>query len=207
MTAAEEPSLWTLIAASHQSTAASDREEVVWVARVRTGDAAAIRWLLARYRAGAVRLAAHVLARRHVDEAEDIAQEAFVRVFRSLPQLRSDEGFSAWLYRIVVRLCLNRQRSARWQREIATGESLESSHYAASESEGVDTRLLVETLMQQLAPRLRAALALRELEGLEYEEIARILGIPIGTVRSHLNTARARFRELWLAATDEENHV
>ena len=69
-----------------------------------------------------------------------------------------------------------------------------------------DTRLLVAALLDQLTPPMRAALALRELEGLEYDEIAQTLNIPVGTVRSRLSTARAQFRILWIAA-QEDTHV
>src|SRR5579875_3369398 len=109
MTAAAQEQPWTMIATAPLTAAPPDREEVLWVARARTGDEAALRWLLGRYRSRAVPLAAHIL-RRHPDEAEDVAQQAFVRAFRSLPRLRGDAGFAAWLYRIVVRLCLDRQR-------------------------------------------------------------------------------------------------
>src|SRR4051812_8071569 len=77
-------------------------EEAQWVARARAGEEAAFGWLLARYRHRAIRLAAHVLQRPA--DAEDVAQEAFVRAFRGLPGLRGDAGFAGWLFRIVVRL-------------------------------------------------------------------------------------------------------
>ena len=76
-----------------------------------------------------------------------------------------------------------------------------------SEIAGVETRLLVETLLDRLDPPLRAMLVLRELEGLEYEEIAKTLRIPVGRVRWRLHTARARFRELWDSAMQEADHV
>lgn len=85
-----------------------EREEAGWLSRARAGDEAAYRWLLDRYRARAVRLAAHVL--RHEGEAEDVAQEAFVKAFRRLPSFRGEGRFSAWLFGIVVRLCLDRRR-------------------------------------------------------------------------------------------------
>ena len=70
-----------------------------------------------------------------------------------------------------------------------------------------DLRLLVEALLDRLTPRLRAALVLRELEGMEYGEIAGALRIPVGTVRSRLNAARAQFRALWSAAMREAEDV
>jgi RNA polymerase sigma-70 factor (ECF subfamily) len=70
-----------------------------------------------------------------------------------------------------------------------------------------ETRTLVETLLDQLSPTLRATLVLREVTGLEYEEIAQTLDIPVGTVRSRLNTARHQFRILWLAVQEETRNV
>ena len=67
--------------------------------------------------------------------------------------------------------------------------------------------MLIGQLLDQLSPPIRAALVLRELEGLEYEEIAEALRIPVGTVRSRLNAARARFKTLWTAANEEAGHV
>src|SRR5579864_3589395 len=81
-----------------------DSEEARQLARARTGDQAAIGWLIARYRLRAVRLATRIM--RRSDEAEDIAQEAFIRAFRNLNAFRGDGRFYTWLYHIIVHLCL-----------------------------------------------------------------------------------------------------
>jgi len=181
---------------------ADEREEALWVTRARTGDEAAFRWLLGRYRTRVVRLAAHVL--RHGGDAEDVAQETFVRAFRRLPSFRGQGRFSAWLFQITVRLCLDRRRSAHWEREVSEDAALPES---ASSSDPPDTRLLIEALLARLSPPMRAALVLRELEGLDYDEIADTLQIPVGTVRSRLHSARAQFRQLWTAIDEENSHV
>lgn len=177
-----------------------DREEAAWLGRARAGDEAAYRWLLDRYRARVVRLAAHVLRRE--GEAEDVAQEAFLGAFRRLPDFRGEGRFSAWLFGIVVRLCLDRRRSARWTREVPE----DAAPPPSSSLDATDTRLLVEALLDRLSPPMRAALVLREMEGLDYDEIAATLGIPVGTVRSRLHAARAQFRALWTAALKEDDH-
>jgi len=137
--------------------------------------------------------------------AEDMAQEAFVRAFGSLRSLRNSNEFWPWLSRIVVRLCLDRQRHAWWRRELPM-EPRACSAQTRSETSSVDTRLLVELLLDQLSPPIRAALVLREIEGMDYSDVALALSIPVGTVRSRLNAARAQFRELWLAALREDDH-
>ena len=182
-----------------------DGEETRWLERARAGEEAAFRWLLDRYRARAVRLAAHVL--RRPDEAEDAAQEAFIRAFRSLHRFRGNGRFYTWLYQIVLRVCLDQRRLAWWGAEQPGVAIPAACDGAGDPARGVETRVLVEALLDRLSPPMRAALVLRELEGLEYEEIARVLGIPVGTVRSRLSAARAQFRDLWQTATGEDEHV
>jgi RNA polymerase sigma-70 factor (ECF subfamily) len=191
---------WEIGLEIHQTR--EEREETLWIARARTGDEAAFRWLLGQYRTRVVRLAAHVL--RCDSEAEDVAQEAFLRAFRRLPDYRGQGRFSAWLFQITVRLCLDRRRSARWEREAPEDAAPTAS---APGTQPPDTRLLIETLLDKLTPPMRAALVLREIEGLDYDEIAAVLQIPVGTVRSRLHTARAQFRQLWTAIDEENSHV
>ena len=174
-----------------------DREEAGLVARARTGDEAAIRWLLTRYRERAVRLASAVL--RRSSEAEDVVQEAFIRAFQRIKGLRNDSGFGRWLFRIVVRLCVDRTRSARWSAE--SGDADLST--ACGSSDSPEAVAVVDALLVSLSPPLRAALVLREIEGLDYEEIAVVLSIPVGTVRSRLSAARQQFRRLWLEVDEE----
>jgi len=182
------------------STCAVDVDEARCIDRAKAGDEAAFGWLLSRYRQRAVRTAAHILG--NPNEAEDVAQEAFIRAFRGIRQLRADQAFLPWFYRIVVRLCLDRKRLARWTSEDSS----------AAFEHGVDTgfsgavaeRVVVEQLLRRLSPPLRAVLVLRELEGLDYDDVAQTLGIPIGTVRSRLNVARGQFRKLWTEAVGED---
>jgi RNA polymerase sigma-70 factor (ECF subfamily) len=194
-----EPMTWT---ASAAPAASDDLEEKQWVARARRGDEAAYAWLLSRYRERAVRLAAHVL--RRPSEAEDVAQEAFIRAFQNLRQFRGEGRFYTWLYHIVVRACLDRKRAARWSAEVGADDM---DLVLASPPAGADTRLLVEQLLDSLSPPMRAALVLRELDGLDYDEIAGVLEIPVGTVRSRLNAARSRFRTLYEQVMQETQNV
>lgn len=178
------------------------REERAWLDRCAQGDERAIRWVLNRYRDRVVRLAAHVL--HNSREAEDVAQEAFVKAFRQIGQFRGDSGFYAWLYRIVINLCLDRMRRKSMTSEMPLEENV--AHFVAV-SPDVENRLSVAQVLDSLTPPMRAALVLREVEGLEYAEIADVLNIPVGTVRSRLNTAREQFRRRWTALEEEVNHV
>ena len=153
-----------------------------------------------------MRLAAHIL--RQSAEAEDLAQEAFLRAFCQIGEFRGDAAFYTWLYRIIVRLCLNRMRKPHWLREQSLWSSADYlSAWHEPSSEPSETRLLVSSLLDSLSPPLRAALVLRELEGLDYAEIAETLQIPVGTVRSRLSAAREQFRTLWDRIHEETAHV
>jgi RNA polymerase sigma-70 factor (ECF subfamily) len=178
------------------------RRERAWLDRCAQGDERAIRWVLDCYRDRVVRLASHVL--HNPREAEDVAQEAYVKAFRQIGQFRGESGFYAWLYRIVINVCLDRMRRKSSTSEMPLEETI-CSFVAVSPD--VDKRLSVEQVLNSLTPPMRAALILREVEGLEYTEIADVLSIPLGTVRSRLNTAREQFRRRWMAIQEEANHV
>lgn len=203
-------SVWNLAESLMAPTAAVESaenaerlEERAWLDRCAQGDERAIRWVLHRYRDRAVRLAAHVL--HNPREAEDVAQEAFVKAFRQIGQFRRDSGFYAWLYRIIINLCLDRMRRKCTTSEMPLDEGVLPS--LAAPASDMDKRLIVAQVLDSLTPPMRAALVLREVEGLEYAEIAAVLDIPVGTVRSRLNTAREQFRKRWAAIQEEADHV
>lgn len=179
-------------------------EEEAWIARAKRGEREAQQWLLNRYRNRVVRLATHIL--RRPEEAEDVAQEALVRALTQIKTYRGEAPFATWLLRIATRTCIDHTRKRARRREV----SLEDSSMpvpAASPGQALEARLLVSSLLNELTPPLRAALVLRELEELSYEEIAALLKIPVGTVRSRLSAARARFRELYESVQEESNHA
>lgn len=166
-----------------------------WVARVRIGDQTALNLLIDRHRTRLIRTATNLLRDRM--EAEDVAQEAFLKAFREIGKLRDDRAFSGFIYRICVRLCMDRLRLKR-------PELVEFDPATPSEGSSVENRVLVEKLLEQLPYDLRTTLILREMEQLSYEEVAEVMHVPIGTVRSRLHTARERFRRLWTEATESE---
>lgn len=169
-------------------------EEARLVQRCREGDDVALSSLIQRHRQRIVRTAANLLRDRF--EAEDVAQETFLKAFRELPKLRDDKAFSGYAYRICVRLCMDRLRLKRAE----TGEfDGVQNHNGAS----IESRVLIERLLDMLPADLRTTLVLREVEQLSYEEIAEATAVPVGTVRSRLHTARERFRQLWTEATTE----
>ena len=148
--------------------------------------------VVTKHRQRLIRVAANVLRDRH--EAEDVAQEAFLKAFREIGKLRDDKAFSGYLYRICVRLCMDKLRSRK-----PTAEIVEKGDGTTGVK--VETRILVERLLTKLTPELRMTLVLREMEQLSYDEVAEVMNVPVGTVRSRLHAARERFRQIWLEAT------
>jgi len=132
---------------------------------------------------------------RHRQDAEDVAQEAFVKAYRSFNQLRDRERFRAWLVRMTWRLALDRQRGDRRRlaRETATPETA-----AADTSDEVIAReraALLWTAIDSLPEKLRIVIVLAGIEGHDTLEVARLLDIPQGTVKSRLFLARQRLKE------------
>jgi RNA polymerase sigma-70 factor (ECF subfamily) len=175
------------------------------VARASGGDPGAYAWLLDRYRDRVLRLATLII--RRSDDAEDAAQEVFIRAFRGLKSFRGDASLGTWLYRITVRVC--GERASRLRRHPELTLPAEDSARWSGPGPGGPTaqRMTVEALLDQLSPDMRAALVLRELYGLDYREVAEAVGTPIGTIRSRLHAARARFRDLYLAVCREADNV
>ncbi len=160
------------------------------VRRVLQGDIEAYCELVERHRRWAVNLAYQLLG--DPEEAEDAAQEAFVVAYGKLRQLRRGECFASWLRRILVNLTLRRRRRLRRQQPAELHNPL-----ATRTDEGI--ALAVHQVLRQMPDHLAVVLVLRELHALSYQEIARTLSIPVGTVRSRLHAAREMFRRLWLA--------
>lgn len=148
--------------------------------------------LLSRYRRPAVTLAYQMLGNR--EDAEDVAQEAFVRVFQAIPRFRGQASFSTWLYRIVTNLCLGSRRRRRATVQL---DAVREPRASDSPSRQVTEALLTRQVLAAMAPELRAILLLRDQEGLSYSEIAEALRLPLGTVRSRLSKARMAFRKIW----------
>lgn len=138
-------------------------------------------------------------------DAEDLAQEAFIRAWRAIGRFRGASAFRTWLYRVainVIRSHLARRSQQRliwgwWPRK---GSDAEPREAVLAGSVDVETGLLrreaIDRALSALPPDMRVAVTLRDIEGLEYREIAETLGVPIGTVMSRIARGRARLRPL-----------
>jgi RNA polymerase sigma-70 factor (ECF subfamily) len=174
-----------------------DAEEARCVVAARAGDAEAMLRLLTRYRPPLLRLLVGMAG--DLATAEDLVQEALLQAFRRIRQVRDPGCFYPWLRRLALRHALRRLGK---RREAPLGESPEAAG-VIDPMRGVETRLAVEEVLRALPVDLRVTLLLREVEGLDYQEIAATLGVPVGTVRSRLFAARRQFRARWQAMEEE----
>ena len=174
------------------------------VERAKRGDVRAFEMLVVKYQRRIQRLIARMV--RDVDLVPDIAQETFIRAYRALPNFRGESAFYTWLYRIAVNTAkkalmdLKRDplvtesaralrdddddNTSRVENELTSGETPEAVLAAKQIASAVNFA------MEALSEDLRQAIALREIEGLSYEEIAELMNCPIGTVRSRIFRAR-----------------
>ncbi|MEQ1575632.1 MAG: sigma-70 family RNA polymerase sigma factor [Vicinamibacterales bacterium] len=180
-----------------------DSREAALIERCRTGDDDACGELVATYQRMVFGLSFHLLGNR--DDALDLSQEVFLRVFRTLSSFRGQSALRTWIYRIVINQARNRQRWWRRRRlseQVSLDEHLKLCGDLASEGEALPDRLLasketaayIREALDRLPFDQRTALILREIDGLRYEEIAFSLGIAIGTVKSRLTRARQALR-------------
>ena len=182
--------------------AASGDSDEALAARVRaTGDPAAFALLVTRYRARVVALARRMLATGGggPDEAEDVAQEAFVAAYDKRGTFRPGDPFRPWLYRIALNRCLDRLRAQARRPPAADWDAIPEPAQPGADPLG---RLLdeerdgrIQAAVAALPPKYRAVFLLRHLDDLSYEEIAAATGLPLGTVKTHLFRARAQLRQ------------
>jgi RNA polymerase sigma-70 factor (ECF subfamily) len=181
-------------------TGGSDEEALV--ARARAGDTAAFGQLVQSYQDRAFGLALRVTRSR--EDAEEVAQEAFVRAWRALPQFRGDSRFSTWLYRIVARRALDVAQARRGRDARAIDlEAVAATLEAPAPAGGSERRSDLEPLHAALPEAQRLAITLYYYEGRSVVEVARTMGLPDGTVKTHLHRARAALRKALLRAQKE----
>lgn len=170
------------------------------VARARTGDFAAFETLVRAYRNEVYRLAYHFVRDR--EEAWDVSQEVFIKVYRSLGSFRGEASFKTWLMRITANQCKDylkkgRVKTVEYNDAVETQESGETSGSGrdpARDAQAKEIGGAILKALDRLSMKHRTAFILREFEGLSYEEMAQVMGCTIGTVMSRLHHARKRMQ-------------
>ena len=175
------------------------------VARAQRGDKRAFELLVEKYQRKLARLLSRFI--RDPAEVEDVAQEAFIKAYRALPAFRGDSAFYTWLYRIGINTAKNylmaMGRRAPTSTEVEAeeaegfeeGEQLRDINTPESVLLSNEIAQTVNATIEKLPEELRTAIQLREIEGMSYEDIARVMDCPIGTVRSRIFRAREAIAE------------
>ena len=179
----------------------NDRQvDQVLVERAQKGDSRAFELLVSKYQRRLTRLLFRFVKDEH--EVNDVAQEAFIKAYRALPNFRGDSAFYTWLYRIAINTAKNflvvngRQPVIQGGLANDEGELLDLTEqmpdYRTPETDLLNREIIqtVDAAVAGLPEELRQAIMLREMEGLSYEEIAQTMNCPIGTVRSRIFRAR-----------------
>lgn len=141
----------------------------------------------------------------NAEDAGDVVQEAFLNAYQSLNSFKGDAEFFTWLYRIAFNaaISLKRKKRAAFSLEWGEGgrvavEPVDASAFSepGSNLARTEEEAILQAALNRLSPEHRAVLVLKDIEGQKYEDIAEILGVPIGTIRSRLHRARVELREL-----------
>ncbi|MDX1454181.1 MAG: RNA polymerase sigma factor RpoE [Gammaproteobacteria bacterium] len=182
----------------------SRQADQILVEKVQKGDKSAFDLLVLKYQHKILMLIGRYV--KDHSEAQDVAQEAFIKAYRALPRFRGDSAFYTWMYRIAINTAKN-HLVAEKRRPVDQQVDLQDpdSYDMQARLKNVDTpeRLLltdeiqsnVESVIEELPEELRTAIVLRELDGLSYEEISEAMDCPVGTVRSRIFRAREAISE------------
>lgn len=180
------------------------------IEQAKGGDSSAFEQIVQLYEKKVFNIALR-MSRNH-DDALDISQDVFIRVYRSLPGFKEESSFSTWLFRITTNICIDHLRKKeRSQKTVSLyqqdedGEEFELPMVdpAASPEQEYERRELIETFrrcVDELPPDQREIIVLRDINGMSYEEISQVLDCNLGTVKSRINRARNRLQNSLLAA-------
>ena len=190
--------------------ATEEDSEAQFVARLVAHDESAFNELVTAYERRVFALVYRMLGRRA--EAEDLAQEVFVQVFKNIGQFRGESKLSTWIYKIAVNLCKNRSMYLYRRhdgRQVNVDEIGERAAFASAKGvsvaglsqpdelvEGMQLENVIKDAIAKVDPEFRAVMILRDVEELSYDEIVAVTGIPEGTVKSRLSRGRAQLRAL-----------
>ena len=177
------------------------------ILRAQQGDLQAFDQIMIRQQRRVMTLAWRMLGNK--EDARDAAQEVFIRVYQNLSKVDPDRDFSGWIYRITINVCRDLAKTRSRNSQLSLEEGIESGSLAEpistdnTESMAIynQEQMIIARALATLTEKERAAIVLRDLEGLPGDEVARILGSSPTTVRSQISSARSKirlFRERWL---------
>lgn len=178
------------------------------------GNPAAFGELVARYKDRLYNTVYRIVG--NSEDAQDVVQDAFLNAYQSLASFKGDANFSTWIYRIAVNAAISVKRKRKAGLRLAqgtmpsiAGEPVDNSA-DANPSRRLELREeeeRVQAALSQLTDEHRTVLVLKDIDGRKYEEMAEILGVPIGTIRSRLHRARLELRTLFLEQEPTSKHT
>ncbi len=187
-----------------------DQDDVELVAASKSGDQDAFVLLVQRHQHRVFNLVYRML--QQYDEANEVTQETFLAAWQGLPSFRGDARFSTWLYRIAYNCCMKQLEQHKRDQALQTAiqaeqrlEDADSGTRVDTEIDAHDRQILVREQLSTLPTKYRLVLVLRHLQEKTYEEMAEILAMPIGTIKTHLFRARNLLKERLQAFEQEQN--
>jgi len=196
----------------------SNNEQLL-LERSKAGDIAAFETLIEAYQKKIFNLAYRIVG--NYDDAGDLAQEALIRIFRSIVNFKEQSSFSTWVYRITTNVCLDDIRKKKNRKVLSLDEEIhvedgEMKRQIMSDdplpdevAEKEELRHLVNSAIKGLPEEQRLVITLRDIQGLTYDEISEILDCPSGTVKSRINRARQALKNVLLSKRElfDEEYV
>ena len=176
--------------------------------RSKSGDVAAFEKLIEAYQKKIFNLAFRIVG--NYDDASDLTQEAFIRIFKSIANFKEQSSFSTWVYRITTNVCLDEIRKKKNRRMLSLDEEIQvedgemkrqvvSGDPLPDEvAEKEELRSIVSNAINSLPEEQRLVISLRDIQGLRYDEISEVLDCPSGTVKSRINRARQALKNVLL---------
>jgi len=182
-----------------------DSPDLDLIHRFKSGDSAAFEEIVRAHQDRIYNLCRYLL--RNEADAQDAAQDVFLKAFKGLKAFRPEASLYTWLYRIAVNTCIDRQRKPFFRSLFSEGDRgrgadagfLEPQSSEPSPERLVESRQIsrqIQRALLQLSPKLRAAIVLKEIEGLSYEEIGGVLEVSLGTVKSRISRAREELQRI-----------
>ena len=183
-----------LLAEAPRITAVSEPDDGQLVAMTLGGNAEAFATLVARYDRAVYHLAYRTL--HDVEEARDVAQEAFFKAFRSLKTFKPEARFSTWIFSITYHACCDRLNRRKRYSSDEMPERADPSPGPERQAIALDESRRLRAAIDDLPEKYRTVITLYHLQGKQYDEIAAVLGLPMGTVKTHLFRAKEHLRKL-----------
>ena len=175
----------------------AELDDAQWVTASKNGDQDAFSLLVQHYQRRVFNLVFRML--QNYEEASEVTQEAFLAAWQGLPSFRGEARFSTWLYRIAYNCALKQLETRKRERALQT--ALQAEQMVDDEDpknallEMLDNQEMVQEQLSQLPPKYRIVLILRHLQDMTYEEMAEVLTMPVGTIKTHLFRARNLLKE------------